>query len=239
MSVPGGNIDVSRFLALGDSITAGYTDGALCHYGQLNSYVNLLAQQFKKVGGGDFKQPFVNPDSVGIGFSGNSCLVLANVAGPLEPTSLVLSYFEKQGDLGAFADNIFLSHGPFHNMGVPGAKAISMTMPGFGNPSNPPGTFNPFFTRMASNPATASVLSDALAMEPTFFSLFIGNNDSLAYALSGALSDRITPLQGEPGVGFEESLRAVVNTLTEKNMKGVIANLPDLACILIPFRIMG
>ena len=64
------NIDVTRYVALGDSITSGYTDGALSYYGQLNSYPKLIADQFKLIGGGIFKQPLIDPNSVGVGFSG-------------------------------------------------------------------------------------------------------------------------------------------------------------------------
>ncbi len=46
------------------------------------------------------------------------------------------------------------------------------------------GLANPYFVRMASNP-NASVLDDAMAANPTFFSLRIGANDVLGYATSG------------------------------------------------------
>jgi lysophospholipase L1-like esterase len=223
-----GNIDVTRFVALGDSITAGYTDGALCHYGQQNTYANLIATQFKHFGGGDFKQPFINPNSVGMGFSGNSCLVLKNSISSIEPTSMSLAYIATEGDSSVFTENNYETAGPFNNMGIPGSKAISIVTETYGNPANGDGNYNPFFTRMASNPATASVLSDALLVEPTFFSLFIGNNDVLAYALSGGTLDVITPLEGKPGEGFEESLHVIVNALITNGAKGAIANLPDL-----------
>jgi len=222
-----GNIDVTRFVAIGDSITAGYTDGALCHYGQLNSYANLLGIQFKQIGGGDFKQPFINPNSVGIGFSGNSCLVLKNTISNIEPTSMSLAYIATQGDSSVFTENNYETAGPFNNMGIPGSKAISIVTENYGNQANGDGNYNPFFTRMASNPA-ASVLSDALLIKPTFFSLFIGNNDVLAYALSGGTLDFITPIEGNAGEGFEESLNVIVNALITNDAKGAIANLPDL-----------
>lgn len=223
-----GNIDVTRYVALGDSITAGYTDGALCYYGQQNTYANLLARQFKTIGGGEFKQPFINPNSVGIGFAGNSCLVLKNIANSIEPTSLNLSYLATQGDSSIFSENNYNSDGPFNNMGIPGSKAISVVMANYGNPDNGDGNYNPFFTRMTSSKATDSILSDALLLEPTFFSLFIGNNDVLAYALSGGTLDAVTPLKGEAGKGFEESIRVIVNALVTNGAKGAIANLPDL-----------
>jgi hypothetical protein len=229
MTLPNkGNIDISRYVAIGDSITAGYTDGALCHYGQQNTYANLLASQFKCIGGGDFKQPFIHPNSVGIGFSGNSCLVLKNIVNDFEPISSSLAYIAAQGDLSIFSENIYNTGGPFNNMGIPGSKAISIVMQEYGNPVNGDGNYNPFFARMASNPAKASILSDIVELQPTFFSLFIGNNDVLAYALSGATSDTITPLAGAAGKGFEESLRVIVNTLINNCDKGAIANLPDL-----------
>ncbi len=223
-----GNIDVSSYVAIGDSITAGYTDGAMCYYGQQNTYANLLARQFKHIGGGDFKQPFIHPDSVGIGFSGSSCLVLKNSGNNFDPNSYSLSYIAEQGDRSIFWENIYSKGGPFNNMGIPGSKAISIVMEEYGHQIKGEGNYNPFFTRMASSPSKASVLSDTLALQPTFFTLFIGNNDVLSYALSGGTLDVITPLEGESGKGFKESLRVIVNALINTGAKGAIANLPDL-----------
>jgi lysophospholipase L1-like esterase len=227
------NIDLTCYVALGDSITAGYTDGALCYYGQQHSYAKLLAGQFKLAGGGSFKQPLIDPNSVGIGFSGNSCLTLKPRSIISKPGEVILSYVAPQGDMKAFSENNYLTDGPFNNMGVPAAKVIALLMPGLGNVNNGAGKYNPFFTRMASKMETASVLSDALAMDPTFFSLFIGSNDALTYAISGATSDSITPSFGLPGIGFDESLQTIVNTLTAKGAKGVMANIPDI--ISLPF----
>src|SRR6266404_3421872 len=94
------NIDVTRYVALGDSITSGYTDGALSYYGQKNAYPKLIADQFKLIGGGDFKQPLIKHDSVGVGFSGNSRLVLKEKMG-----NKILSYLEPHGDLSLFSEN--------------------------------------------------------------------------------------------------------------------------------------
>jgi lysophospholipase L1-like esterase len=182
-------------------------------------------------GGGPFKQPLIDPDSVGIGFSGNSCLTLKPLSIVSKPGEVVLSYVAPQGDVKAFSQNNYSTHGPFNNMGVPAAKVIALLMQGLGNTNNGAGNYNPFFTRMASNSETASVLSDALAMHPTFFSLFIGSNDALTFAISGATSDSITPAGGASGVGFEESIKAIVNALTVNGAKGVMANIPDIASL--------
>jgi hypothetical protein len=84
---------------------------------------------------------------------------------------------------------------------------------------------------MTANPATASVLSDALAENPTFFSLLIGNDDVFAYALSGGTADGITPSDGPAGVGFNASVDAIVNGLMSTGAKGIIGNVADITSI--------
>ena len=59
--------------------------------------------------------------------------------------------------------------GPYNNMGVPGAKSFHLLAPGYGNIANFLAAANPYFIRMASSP-NATVLEDALAQNPTFFS---------------------------------------------------------------------
>ena len=65
-----GSLDVSKYVSVGNSITAGYADNALYYDGQQVSYANLLSGQFAKIGAGEFKQPLIDPTSVGIGASG-------------------------------------------------------------------------------------------------------------------------------------------------------------------------
>ncbi|MCW3076835.1 MAG: hypothetical protein JWO32_1444, partial [Bacteroidetes bacterium] len=150
------SIDVTVYTAFGDSITAGYTDGALYYSGQQNSYANLLAAQFKLIGGGSFKQPLVNPDSAGISFSGNSRLVLKQESNSSKTTVPYLDYLAPSGDSSIFASNSYSTQGPFNNFGVPGAKALSLAVAGYGNPANGAGNYNPFFTRMAARPELSS-----------------------------------------------------------------------------------
>jgi lysophospholipase L1-like esterase len=107
-------------------------------------------------------------------------------------------------------------------MGIPGAKCINLVMPGYGSSLG-----NPYFARFASNAGT-TILADALAQAPTFFSLWIGGNDVLGYALAGGDSAlaTITPSAGAVGVGFDASYNELVNQLTANGSKGVVANLP-------------
>ncbi len=224
-------INLGSYVALGDSVTAGYADGALYFEGQQHSYVNILATLFQSIQPVKFKQPLLNPASVGVGFFGNSRMVLKSDIDCKGKESSALMYLAPRGDIKAFVSNTYMQDGPFNNLGVPGAKAINLLMPGYGNSDYGNGNFNPFFTRVASNPKTASVLSDALVLKPTFFSLFIGNNDILAYALSGGTTDSLTPLEGPPGKGFRESLNSIVNSFVEAGAQGVIATIPYITNI--------
>jgi len=227
-----GDLDVSRYVAIGNSITAGFADAALYYDGQMVSYPNLIAEQFRQVGGGDFVQPLVPQASAGIGSSGNARSVLGYKTDCKGVSGLSPVPFATSGDFSIFTNNI-AAQGPYNNMGIPGAKAITTVYPGYGNPANGLGNYNPFFTRILapSEFASASILSKAAAQNPTFFSVFIGNNDVLAYALAGGASDAVTPSAGSPGVGFDASYDLIINTMTANGAKGVVGNIPDVTSI--------
>jgi hypothetical protein len=219
-----GNADFTTFVSIGDSYSAGYTDGALGFDGQLVSFPNLIANQLVSVGmEGEFTQPLTaEGKSVGTTTiapnTKNGYFKLQVVNGSLAPVPTV-------GDMTIFSTWIG-DKGPFNNMGVPGAKSYHLLAPGFGNSAAGEGNFNPFFTRFSSNPATASVVGDAMLNNPTFFSLWIGGNDVLGYALAGGESDAITA-----PANFENYIGALVTTLSSGGAKGVIANVPNINAI--------
>ncbi|MBK9225468.1 MAG: hypothetical protein IPO23_14155 [Flavobacterium sp.] len=67
-----------------------------------------------------------------------------------------------------------------------------------------------------------------MAQSPTFFSLWIGNNDVLGYALAGGdpALDAITPT-----TTFSFAYSTLVNTLTSNGAKGVVGNIPYVTTI--------
>jgi hypothetical protein len=215
-----GTANFSKFVSLGNSLTAGYSDNALFIDGQKVSYTNILAKQFATVGGGEFKIPFM-ADNIG-GFKING----VPQAGPR-------LYFNGTAPVpvsGTSSTEIMTSiaaGGPYNNCGVPGAKSFHLLSPSYGSLAGiSVRTANPYYVRFAPN-ATTSVLAYAVSQTPTFFSLWIGNNDVLGYATSGGDgSDPITPSAGAAGVGFDATYDALVNTLTSAGAKGVVANIP-------------
>jgi hypothetical protein len=225
-----GSADFSNYVALGNSLTAGFTDGALFRAGQQFSLPNLLAQKMATVGGGDFVQPLTSDNLGGLAagggriqgprlvFGGSGPVPLESVVGPVTVgTDIVLNN----------------PTGPFNNLGVPGAKSFHLLAPGYGNLGNVAlGLANPYFVRMTGSTPNASVLELAVGQAPTFFSLWIGNNDVLGYATTGGDgTNPITPVNGAPGVGFDGSYGALVQTLTAGGAQGVVANIPDVTSI--------
>lgn len=222
-----GTADFSNYVAIGASFTAGFTDNALFKASQENSFPNILSQQFTKVGGGTFTQPLTSDNYGGLAAGGSRLpgfdprLVFGG-AGPVTLESLI-------GPITVGTD-IALNKpaGPFKNMGVPGAKSYHLLFNGYGNIANlATKTANPYFVRMASS-TSATVLGDAMAQSPTFFTLSeIGGNDVLGYALSGGDgTNTITPSAGAPGVGFDATFSFLVTTLTSNGAKGVVTNVP-------------
>jgi hypothetical protein len=208
-----GTAVLTKYVALGDSFAAGYSDGALFKAGQANSYVNILAQQFIPAGGTAITTPFM-VDNVG-GFSLGGVQVL-----PKFPTRLVFNGVAPVNVPGVSGTSIAARlTGSFNNMGIPGAKCIHLDVAGYG-------TANPYFGRFASSPA-ATVLGDATGQNPTFFSLWIGGNDVLGYATTGGDgTDFITPT-----ATFEGAYNNLVSGLTAKGAKGVVANLPYVSTL--------
>jgi len=231
--VTSGSADFSKYVSLGNSLTAGYTDGALFIAGQQNSFPNTLATQFALAGGGEFKQPLMADNVGGVLLAGNVILpnrLFFNGAGP-----------ERLPGLPSTDITSPLS-GSFNNMGVPGAKSFHLLAPGYGNIAGvPTGQANPYFVRFASS-ASASVIGDAVAQQPTFFSLWIGNNDVLSYATSGGAgvnqSGNLDPSTyggndiTDPNV-FASVYSNLADALTAGGAKGVVANIPNV--ITIPY----
>ncbi len=232
-----GSANFSTYVSLGNSLTAGLADGALYKIAQENSTPAILAQQFAALGdGGAFTQPLMN-DNVGGLLAGGTQLqgfeprLVFDGSGPAPLQSLVPSAMPTT-DIIANSPT-----GPFNNLGVPGAKSFHLLAPGYGDLNGvfaDPPTANPYFVRMTGTTPNASVIELAIAQQPSFISLWIGNNDVLGYALSGGDgTNPITPMAGAPGVGFEATYQAIVGSLTANisGVQGILGNIPNVTAI--------
>ena len=246
-----GDADFSSYVAIGNSLTAGYMDGTVSKGSQMNSYPNLLAQQFALVGGGAFTQPSYADDISGFGglklygniISGTRRVIDASVGGVeyIGGTAFV------SGPVDIEVSNLQAT--AYNNMGVPGAKSFHLLSNTYGDVAGVlPGTANPYFVRHATSP-TATVLGDAMTKNPTFFTNWIGANDVLSYATNGgAQADGTTPAADHNLTGnmnpatygsnditnsgvFASVYSTIINTLTSGGAKGVVATVPSVTSI--------
>lgn len=225
-----GSADLSSYIAVGNSLTAGYADGSLYTSGQQYSYANILAQQFAQAGGnGIFKTPMmptedgVSPNVTPQGLYFTTKRIVGYSTDCLGTTSLGPVFAVDNPDQDKLAAELMTSvaaEGPFNNIGVPGIKVGHLLAPGLGQ-------LNPYYGRFAENPNDA-LINEVAKVNPTFFSLWIGNNDVLGYATSGGI-DPITPFAGTPGLDFSGSYVAALQTILASADKGVLANIPDIA----------
>ncbi len=233
-----GDADFSNYVAVGNSLTAGYTNGTLYKSGQENSFPSLLSNQMQLAGGGDFTQPYLDDDTNDVGgmvFSGTPILqpkliIDASQGGP------------ERINKTPTMDVSNIHPGPYNNMGVPGAKIFHLVANGYGNIANLASQqANPYFVRMASAP-DKSIIEDAVAKNPTFFTLWIGNNDVLWYATSGGTgvdqnsAGNVDPTTYGPdditNVNvFGAIYQQLLDALTANGAKGVVATIPDVASV--------
>ena len=216
-----GDADFSNYIAIGNSITAGFMDAALYNNGQEFSLGAQLSKQFELTGApSTFNQPDINSEN-GFNTLANSGDGSGPVLGRFKlDTSIPGPSPVINGDpIGPYTG----SASALNNFGVPGLQVGQLLTPDTGNPSSP--AFNPFYARFASSPGTSTILDDAISTDPTFFTLWIGNNDVLGYATSGATRPEILTSQAN----FQAQFSATINRLmTETTANGVVANIPPI-----------
>lgn len=218
----GGSLDFTRYVAVGNSLTAGYASGSLCRSGQESSYPAILANQFAAFGGGAFVQPLLKSETgypspklvLGYSTDANGVTTLGPIPNPAPS--------DTAGD-----GNSIAAQGPFNNLGVPGIRAIDFLIPGYG-------MLNPYAKRFFSS-LSATPLAELGRMSPTFFTAWIGNNDVLGYATSGGSGSTNGGFLDQNAISnpqlFAVALDSVVNRMTAGGAKGVLMSIPDVTAI--------
>ncbi len=208
-----GTLDASNFIWLGASISAGYQDGGFFKLGQENAYPSIVAKQLQHV---DPTVPYNYPNIVSDKGTGRTAIDL----------NAALAYLTTgQGSLGdalvpEVGDGVTPNtNSPIHNFSVPGIRTIDMGVAGYGQ-------LNGLFGNFMSSPTT-SVLGDAVASNPSFFSIWPGGNDLLGYALSGGSVDGYdvtnTRALTDPAT-FTAALNGALAALTANGAQGIVLN---------------
>jgi hypothetical protein len=218
-----GNADFTRYISIGNSLTAGYADGGLYLAGQQVSYPSIIAQQMQAVGGGTFTQPLFSTSQA----NGSGYLQLTGFTALGTPiTTPVTTNLAIRGILPvpSFGNvTLYTKYtGELNNYGVPGIKLLNITYAPYGD-------LNGYFERLLPGDAptnTTTYLSFITAKPFTFFSNWLGNNDALGYATSGGAGDVLTDK-----ATFTQLYTLLIGSLTANGAKGVVATIPDVTSV--------
>ncbi|MEM8963661.1 MAG: SGNH/GDSL hydrolase family protein [Acidobacteriota bacterium] len=194
-----GSADFTRYVALGDSLTAGFTSGSL--YGPVQQ-VSYPAQIFDVVNGtfAGFEQPIVSSPGIPAIQQLQSLVptVVGSVGGSGQPT------------------NLFLQR-PYDNLAVPGATVSDVLR------TVSDGGLHDVVLR-----GLGTQLQQAQSLQPTFATLWIGNNDVLGAAISGLVIEGITVT---PVAQFEADYRQIVGGLGAVGAQLALGTIPDVTII--------
>ena len=181
-------VDFSRYVALGDSLTAGVASGSILDYYQQRSYPQLLATQ---AGGGFLEGPFVAPPGL------EPILVLYGLPLTIGPTDVL-----PPSEPTEYFYNLALE-APYQNLGLSGANTNDL-LTKTGNAFNlAAGNFDNVIYDMTlripqqPDPNTGELVDytamvAAIGQQPTFLTVWIGSNDVLGAVLAATPIDGVT-----------------------------------------------
>ena len=238
-----GSADFSSYIAVGNSLTGGTADGGQYRESQLNSYPNILASQFAKVGGGPFVQPlFSEAQSNGSGYLrllGFTAPTATSLSAPI--TGSVTTNLAIRGAVPTRTNPLQPLYtkdlSEINNLGIDGIRMSDILTVGLGNSMQTGGTasaptpvFNAYFERITPAGSNETYLDrvkrSVASIKPTFFTEWLGNNDVLGYATAGGAANSITPT-----ATFTANTALVLDALTAGGAKGVVSTIPDVTGI--------
>jgi len=214
-------LNFDRYVALGDSLTAGFVSGGLVDCYQMHSYPAVLANQ---AGAANFQMPLISPPGI------PAILELQSLEGGIP----VLVPAGDPAD--AFPYNATYP-APYNNLGVPGATLYNLLFTTgdinnllAGNTDNVmhdlilriPQVLNP----QTGQPMDFTALVQAIALDPTFVTLWIGQNDVLGAVTSATAMEGVTMT---PVDVFESLYPQAVGALVQMTSADIVLfTVPDV-----------
>ena len=199
-------VDLTRFVWIGDSLGAGFSANCLTKRVQVDSPSAIIA---RANGVADFQQPIINDPGLG------NCMVL---------TSLAPSFGGEAGN-GTPA-NLALPR-PYNNLSIPGCAIGDMLRATTGANRGGCSALIDLILRNSSL-SLGSEVDQALALNPTFVVLENAGNDYLGAVTSGTVIDGVTVT---PLASFTADINATLAKLKAKVPNGVVTGVVDVTSI--------
>lgn len=202
-----GDADFTSFVAIGNSLTAGVADGALYEASQINSFPNLIAKMAEV--DNDFEQPIMG----GNGFSFNETEGRLSLNIFTIPPSIDF--------LTAGTENNRNLNRPYNNLGIPLIRANQLY-----TATTPVEADSNHFVDKILRGSGRTAIEEALSLNPTLITLWVGNNDVLESASLGLASAESPYTESTE---FYIHLTNIINQLTDgTNAPIFIANIVDV-----------
>jgi lysophospholipase L1-like esterase len=206
-----GSANFSKFVTIGNSLTAGYQSAALFESAQMYSYGNQIAIHMNTL----FAQPLYSDPGTG---------------GRMEVVSI--SPFVSTFNQNVGAPTNLTYPAPYNNLGIPGALLYDVLNATNANDCASAifaGKPNPMFDLILRNSALnlGTQIQQATVLDPTLVTLWIGNNDVLGFATSGGTS----PSAPTDVPTFTALYNLAAGALASLNANVVVANLPDVTTL--------
>lgn len=221
-SVASAQVDFSKYVALGDSLTAGYASQGLAQYYQAYSYPAILAGQ---LGISGFQQPIVSDPglppvtelkALPIGSQGPSP-VIATKSGLGQPLNATYA-------------------GIYNNLGIPGAAVgdlltttgdITKLATDFGLLAAGKAQLVVPMSDLVLRDGKNSAIKQAIGAGGTFYTVWIGSNDLLGALLTCVVADGITITTKDV---FEQNYKTLLQTLRggRPNAAIMVATIQDV-----------
>jgi lysophospholipase L1-like esterase len=207
-----------KYVALGDSLTAGFEGGCLVQRHQNRSYPKIVAEQLNIA---DFQQPLVSEKALSNPLTGPACLGAVIAGG-----TITVGAVSQQGT----PLNATLAR-PYDNLGIVGATAADLVDLKVANAAG--GTANRFAALVLRNfpggPFEGmNAVDEANLLNPDLVTVWAGPNDVLGAALSGAAIEGVTLT---PTAVFEAKYTQIMTGLRATGRTVVALNIPDVASI--------
>jgi lysophospholipase L1-like esterase len=212
-----GPVTVKKYVAVGNSITAGIQSNALYQSAQMYSYPNLISQQLTKAGAslGSFEQPYYSDPGTPDAATGK--------AARYEIISLVGPVIGPKGLTPGSPTNTGLAR-PYDNLGISGIPLAS-----FLDETNFTKSSAVDLVLRSAGGFPKSVFKQVVALNPDLVTFWLGANDVLGYATTGGTS----PAAPTPSVTFTALYTQALSSLKASlpNAKIVVANIPDVKAV--------
>jgi lysophospholipase L1-like esterase len=199
-------VDFSNYVALGDSMTAGFASASMMNWYQDRSYPAILAQQ---AGASAFEQPYISEPGIGPIFE----LVSLAPVPVIAPVGL----------LPGLPTNAEYP-GIYNNLGIPTATLFDMIFQTGDITNLIQGNFDTVFFDLVLRNGINTALEQAIGAQPTFMTVWIGSNDVLTAVLAATPIDGITMTPVDFFAGLYGNAIGALATTTAADI--VLINVP-------------